>query len=128
MSDLDSNNVMRQMLAEVRAGEDAEKSIAHLGALLRSANPSASEVAMLDGIVGKTCREFLTHAKAQIPEATCDFCQRRQGEVFWLVRGPLTTICDRCIEVAQRAVDEARLRKRPRWYQALHRLFARNGR
>ncbi len=120
------NNVMQQLLAEVRADADSKKSISRLGELLRSASPPVAEVSMLDGIVGNTCREFLMQAKAELPVATCDFCQRQQADVFWLVQGPLTTICDQCITVAQRALDEARLRTKPRWYQAMHRLFTRN--
>ena len=120
------NNSLEQLLAEIRADGDSKKSITRFGELLRIANPPAREVSMLDGIVGNACREFLLRTKAEIPEATCDFCQRRQAEVFWLVRGPLVTICDLCITVAQQALAEARLRKKPRWYQAIHRLFTRH--
>src|SRR5262245_50091835 len=126
MPDSHSNNVMHQLLAGIRDDADSQKSIARLGELLRSGSPPVDEVSRLDGIMHNVCRSFLTQAKAVITEATCDFCQRRQADVFWLVRGPLTTICDQCVTLAKGALDEARLRKKPGWYRVMRRLISPN--
>lgn len=37
----------------------------------------------------------------------CSFCGRREDEVAGLVAGPRVTICDACVEIARRIIEEA---------------------
>ena len=38
----------------------------------------------------------------------CSFCGKSQGEVVKLVAGPGVYICDQCVDLAARIVDEER--------------------
>lgn len=112
-------NAVEELLTLVRNIGD-EAAICQVQHELREAGVPAWEVDRLHGVVNHASRNHLKEVKADIPEATCDFCQRPQKAVFWLVQGPLATICDRCVEVARTYVQAARaLKGKPKWYRRL---------
>lgn len=90
-----------------------KKSAAVIERALQEAALPMQEVAKLESCVRVACHAVLRAAKADLKDVTCDFCQRPRAKVDFLVEGPLCTICDECIIMAQMAVDEYRAKKKP---------------
>ena len=47
------------------------------------------------------------------PGSTCSFCGKTQHEVLKLVAGPGVFICDDCVDLAPRIVEEERAKRPP---------------
>ncbi len=47
------------------------------------------------------------------PELICSFCGKNEDEVGAIVGGVMAFICDNCVEVAQTAINDIKV-KRPR--------------
>ena len=124
-ADDDCKSVIALLLTELRSQEKTSVLINRLGIALRDAHPEITEVSRLHGIWNHVCRDFLLEAKDAIDQAICSFCQRPQEDVFWLVDGPLATICDDCIRLSDFYVAHAQLDKKTRlgkwWWRIWHR-------
>lgn len=70
-----------------------------------------------EGGVSETVR---AHVQQFYDPAYCGFCAKHEREVFFLVQGPTTAICDECIELSAEII--AKMRTKPEANETNHDL------